>query len=240
VQWLGRKRWRVYPPTFPLPIGLQVSDGRDGECAAEPVIDCVLTPGDLLYIPRGWWHEAIPFDEASLHLSVGTYGPTVHDYLMWVWARHSIRIEAARRSLTDAVDEADLERVLQRIAGLALDPACRAEFGREIAQRERLASEFNTELFFSTGPDGFDPGDIVSLNSCHAIDTTRSSLSVNGAELQMNPLSLSILAALKSAGWLSIEALCAALAHERPELIRLAVLDLAQHEIVSIAQSREL
>ena len=100
IQLIGRKRWLVYPPTFPLPLGMHRSDGSGHACPATPVLDCVLEARDLLYVPRGWWHQAIPFDEPSLHLSVGTYGPTVHDYLTWACGAHLPAALAARRSLT--------------------------------------------------------------------------------------------------------------------------------------------
>ena len=37
----------------------------------EPVHDLVLRPGDMLYLPRGWLHEALTSDSDSLHLTVG-------------------------------------------------------------------------------------------------------------------------------------------------------------------------
>src|SRR3712207_7263645 len=49
------KRWRVYQPTREAPLL------RDLDSAAVPpdtlVLDQVMTPGDVLYFPRGWWHS---------------------------------------------------------------------------------------------------------------------------------------------------------------------------------------
>ena len=36
-----------------------------------PLWEGMLEDGDLLYIPRGWWHVATPLDEPTLHLTVG-------------------------------------------------------------------------------------------------------------------------------------------------------------------------
>jgi hypothetical protein len=47
---------------------------------------------------------------------------------------------------------------------------------------------------------------------------------------------LAVVAVLAAASSLPIEVLCERLAHERPEAVQLAVLDLAQHEIVTIEQ----
>jgi ribosomal protein L16 Arg81 hydroxylase len=82
IQLNGRKRWKVYEPTRPHPLK------NDIEVPAEPVgapaWDGILTDGDTLYIPRGWWHEAFPLDEPSLHLTISLTPPTCLDYVGWV------------------------------------------------------------------------------------------------------------------------------------------------------------
>ena len=56
-----------------------------------PYLQCILNPGDLLYIPRGHWHYAIatgdPTDETyapSLHLTLGIDCQTGLDWLNWL------------------------------------------------------------------------------------------------------------------------------------------------------------
>ena len=233
IQLLGRKRWQVFEPTFPLPLAMHRSEGSGHECPAEPALDCVLEQGDVLYVPRGWWHHAIPFDEPSLHFSVGTYGPTVHDYVMWTCARHLPTILAARRSMAAIVDRSELESVLRAFMEIATTDASRAEFERGIAGAERVRSAFDTELFLLSGADRLKGRVTVHLNAAPPGDPERSELLVNGARLRLHPTGRAIVAAL-AAGALPIEALCERLGHERPEAIRAAVLDLAQHEILAI------
>ncbi|CAM9380088.1 unnamed protein product [Scytosiphon promiscuus] len=72
LQVEGRKRWRVYPPAddnsaLPRFSSPNLTDEQVGE----PVLEVVLEPGDLLYFPRGWAHQAETVgDEASLHITV--------------------------------------------------------------------------------------------------------------------------------------------------------------------------
>src|SRR5690606_36663792 len=40
-----------------------------------------LEPGDVLYIPRGWIHEAKTEDGSSLHVTFGIHAPTGRDLL---------------------------------------------------------------------------------------------------------------------------------------------------------------
>lgn len=70
----GQKRWRIYQNRAENPV--EILSGEDAQriidAAKGPVVmDVVLNPGDLLYIPRGYFHDAIAIDTASLHLTLG-------------------------------------------------------------------------------------------------------------------------------------------------------------------------
>jgi len=233
IQLIGRKRWQVFAPTFPLPLSVHTSRESRQACPPTPALDCVLEPGDLLYVPRGWWHHAIPFDEPSLHFSVGTYAPTVYDYVLWACARHLPAVLGARRSLSESVSAEELDAVLQALTDVVLAPERRAEYEREIASAAHVAPEFHTELFLAAGAEGLVDGTTLRLNPGHHWDPTTSELVVNGAWLRLHPLTRSIVAALAEAA-LPIEELCARLPNEVPEAIRAAALELALHDIVSI------
>ena len=64
----GRKRWLLY--------GLVIDDvdrtDLQGHSTPPPgaAFDEILTPGDLLYIPRGCYHLAVPMNEPTLHLTI--------------------------------------------------------------------------------------------------------------------------------------------------------------------------
>lgn len=146
VQLLGRKRWQVFAPTFPLPLPHQTSQLASREALGPPVLDCVLEAGDMLYVPRGWWHQAIPLDEGSFHVSVGTYAATIHDFFMWASANHLSTMESARAAFTSAADNAStLNGMLRSLAEVLLDRRAWNEFERELNQRSRPAPEFQLE-----------------------------------------------------------------------------------------------
>jgi hypothetical protein len=70
LQVAGQKRWLVYEPVLELPLKDQRYRPELGD-PGEPVLDVTLTPGDTLYLPRGWLHEALTSESDSLHLTVG-------------------------------------------------------------------------------------------------------------------------------------------------------------------------
>jgi hypothetical protein len=70
LQVAGEKRWLVYEPALELPLKSQRYSAELGEPGGA-FEDRVLGPGDMLYLPRGWLHEALTSDTDSLHLTIG-------------------------------------------------------------------------------------------------------------------------------------------------------------------------
>jgi ribosomal protein L16 Arg81 hydroxylase len=146
-QLIGNKRWKVFPPTFPYPLSNHTNDQVRHQCPPTPVLDCTLETGDLLYIPRGWWHQATPLDEPSFHLSVGLFVPTVFDFVMWACSRFLPQNPLARKGLFGGESMSDLAAALQSAKTAALNPAHVAEFLKVIADQRRPAAEIDTQLF---------------------------------------------------------------------------------------------
>lgn len=80
LQVAGRKRWRIHAPVVIDPLDNQpweqVRDAVAARAEEEPLNDCVLAPGDALYLPRGTIHAAEALGETSIHLTVGVHPVT--------------------------------------------------------------------------------------------------------------------------------------------------------------------
>ncbi|WP_327367033.1 cupin domain-containing protein [Streptomyces sp. NBC_01217] len=79
----GAKRWRIYGPTRQAPLH------RDTDVPEpppnEPLVELVLHAGDMLYLPRGWWHAVAASEGVhSLHLTCGMQTTTGADLLQWL------------------------------------------------------------------------------------------------------------------------------------------------------------
>jgi len=134
VQLLGRKRWRLYQPTFPLPMPEQNSVAREEDCPALPVLDVWLEPGDLLYIPRGWWHETLPQEGMpSFHVAAGAHTGKVADYIAWCCDRVLPDMLSARATLRPGADNmAALRDLLGELPFRLLDEKLVNAFLRQI------------------------------------------------------------------------------------------------------------
>jgi hypothetical protein len=139
VQLAGSKQWRLLgavPPAPPIPFPMSHEQvGKAGRPVPESTRDRAhaheleLCVGDVLYIPRGWVHEALTGTDApSLHVTLAL--PT-HD---WCWAKvaaSAMRPEAARPFV-----QAALERAEMGGGGAALDTALGMVLGTALPQRQ--------------------------------------------------------------------------------------------------------
>ncbi len=101
LQIHGEKRWSIHEPVLDAPLRDQPWAQRRAEveaAAAGPAaIEATLSPGDCLYLPRGFIHSAQALGGVSIHLTVGVHG----------WTRHHLAeaiLTHARTGLSD-VDE---------------------------------------------------------------------------------------------------------------------------------------
>lgn len=117
LQVAGRKHWKVYGMTRKYPMARDVEPTT--EKPTTPLWEGMLNGGDLLYIPRGWWHVATPLDEPTLHLTVGVNNPTGADLLSWFVDRLRAS-DDVRRDLPLFEDPSQQSALLQRLRDLVV------------------------------------------------------------------------------------------------------------------------
>ncbi|HKC64029.1 MAG TPA: cupin domain-containing protein [Pyrinomonadaceae bacterium] len=137
LQVAGRKRWKIYGMTHAFPLA---SDrGIIEKPESDSIWEGMLLDGDVLYIPRGWWHVAEPQAEPTLHLTVGVHNQTGVDLLRWLSEKmkasaafrkdlprfssdeeSQAHIEQLKEALLSEWDESLLKRYLDDTDALAL------------------------------------------------------------------------------------------------------------------------
>jgi ribosomal protein L16 Arg81 hydroxylase len=97
LQTRGRKAWRVYAPIVEL-AGKEQRWSEELGDPGPPILETELRPGDSLYIPRGFPHDAEAREEVSIHLTVGILARTWLD--LW---RHVMRGAAEHAPFREAL-----------------------------------------------------------------------------------------------------------------------------------------
>ena len=144
LQVTGKKCWSVYGMTTPNPISQYI--GPKTELPQTPLWEGVLEDGDLLYIPRGWWHKVAQLDEPTIHLTFGIYNSTGIDLLAWL-TKHLRANQTFRIDLPRFASKAEQEAHIRQL-------------------RDELLVEFNSELlerFFRHSDGMAEPRPKLSL-----------------------------------------------------------------------------
>ncbi len=131
LQIYGTKRWNIYQGQLDKPIEHAMFqnvpqieyDRRKGDVAE--VIE--MKPGDLLYLPRGKFHDAVTTSDLSVHLSLSSNEPLGLDWLTQLW-NLAVRDPAFRSVLPlpeGPAGEEELHRHLrhlyERLGAIAFD-----------------------------------------------------------------------------------------------------------------------
>ncbi|MDC2862435.1 MULTISPECIES: JmjC domain-containing protein [unclassified Delftia] len=150
VQLIGQKRWKIFEPTFPLPLPHQRSKNFKHECPETPVFDRVLNEGDVLYIPRGWWHEAAPIkDRETFHIAVGVHTLHIVDYILWSCINTFSEIPALRKTIKHEDYSTNvIEKSIHFIKDILIKQDNLEEFKNHQISQERIPSEFNIQDTF--------------------------------------------------------------------------------------------
>jgi len=97
VHLRGAKRWRIYPPTQVDPVQATFKEKPTPD-EDEPLFEGIVRGGDVMYIPRGFWHLVEPTDEECLHLTLGVHVKKGIDVAQWLFNETS-KADSMRRNM---------------------------------------------------------------------------------------------------------------------------------------------
>lgn len=187
VQLVGRKHWSLSAPNFEMPLYMQQS--KDMPHIPEPQsadMEVVLEAGDILYIPRGWWHNPVPMGCETFHLAVGTFPPNGHDYMEWL-AKKVPDITGFRHNLQSwEQDQGRLKTAAEEFARMIADGANYETFMQEFLGNQRTDTAFNMEIFGNPNSDGLPDDAVLSLNAVDDSTIEKGYLIANGVKTNIN------------------------------------------------------
>lgn len=141
IQCAGEKRWRIYENRADNPLETLTGEAAQATIDAAKgrvMMDLTMRSGDVLYIPRGFFHDALACDAQSLHLTMGV-APFSGKLVFRMLEEAAVRESLFRAYLPDArdADGAALRDHLailgERIAAMIASPA----FADQVAAQQR-------------------------------------------------------------------------------------------------------
>lgn len=141
----GEKHWRIYQRHFEAPINhpafknLDQAFHEQHKGAVSQTVD--MRPGDVLYIPRGFYHDAMATGRNSLHLSLAVV-PVIGLDLITALFDRAVMDATCRRGIPhpdlagEKAFEAHIDALMRRLGDLFSEPSFRARF-RETMKAHR-------------------------------------------------------------------------------------------------------
>lgn len=231
VQLIGKKRWQLFEPTLPLPLSYQTSS-KFAPPSRAPDFECTMCEGDVLYVPRGWWHEVTPVTGESLHLSVGTYPPTTLDYVMWICRTQLPQLLDARKTCSINADDPAFAQTMLHLMQEAINQHNLDGFISKHRAGEKLNGEFHTE--FALQKLNFSDDLEVSLASVYTFVSNTNEISVNDINLNLNVSGRAVVELLQKRGTLCWDDIRNQLSEIPSESLQQTVLDLSCYELINL------
>jgi ribosomal protein L16 Arg81 hydroxylase len=118
----GTKTWHVYEGRAEDPIAhpmfRTLTPEQHEQARGDKLMDVPMAPGDLLYLPRGLYHDALADEGGAVHIAFGVTYPIGIDVMSFLYdrviAEPEFRANLPRRALPDAD-----ERLAAQLGALA-------------------------------------------------------------------------------------------------------------------------
>ncbi len=122
LQILGEKRWQIYEGRAENPIEhpafLNMPQAEYDRMKGRVAQEIVMRPGDLLYLPRGQFHDALASSDASLHVTFSCSEPIGLEWLTKLWEL-AVRDPLFRADLPPCMTSEDEEQFIQHLSRLS-------------------------------------------------------------------------------------------------------------------------
>lgn len=133
LQISGTKRWHIYDNPVELPHEHHLQQKSRILEQAVKMTEVVMTPGSMLFLPRGYVHGAETEDGHSLHITIGLRSLTIADVILGEFRRKSLldidmrkvvlfddaqdetRLAAARDAIRRVIETMDIDGALDDV-----------------------------------------------------------------------------------------------------------------------------
>lgn len=154
LQVSGEKHWKIYSPTrlHPLDTDLDKNITQSTNKEMKLFWEGTIKSGDVLYIPRGWWHSVSPVGKETIHISIGYNPPTGVDYLKWI-SNQLLKFESFRKSSPVFSNNEKKDNYIEEIRNLVNSEISINSYKKHIQDRiGKLSPRVSPTLPYSSDP----------------------------------------------------------------------------------------
>lgn len=235
VQLIGTKRWQIYAPTETHPLYKNSSVGKEHQCTTKPIMDITLEPGDVFYLPRGWWHEVTATGGETFHLAIGTYPPYVTDYLNWLVEDLSTQSQIFRMPVDEMPLDSEMsEMIIEQFSEAVASVENQIRFSQSFLSHQRMDSPYAIEFFGNENALPL-PGDsqlFINASNCHLWLGTE--MIAGGVKLSLSGIGKEILKLIRNSQGIPLAAVFAKFPDMQASDLQTFISDMIVQDIIAI------
>ncbi|HEZ0699745.1 TPA: cupin domain-containing protein [Neisseria meningitidis] len=235
VQLIGTKHWTLSAANFDMPLYMQ--QAKDIPHITPPTtvdMEVILEAGDILYIPRGWWHNPMPMNCETFHLAIGTFPPNGYNYMEWLMKKIP-DIQSIRQNFIGwQHDQKNLDDAAQAITEMMNNPKNYQTFMQDFLGSQRTNTAFNMDLFGNAHNQTLPEHCFLRLNSNDCSTLPQGFLIVNGIKLNVDESSMKFLTILVDKYMISLAEILSFFSVDEEENIKKLVWRLGELDIIEI------
>lgn len=194
VQLLGRKRWILRKPNFEFPLYMQQTKNfPDIKEPEEIYMDVILEAGDILYIPRGWWHDPLPLNEETFHLAVATFAPTGFEYIRWLQNIVPNILDSRKNFSNFENDTKMINELSHQVSQIIKDKNYYERFLMDHLAEQSASSMLSLDILGNSKVNQLDKNQKLYLNASLLHYFDEGFLIINGNKINVDDISLKLL-----------------------------------------------
>ncbi|HGO8919398.1 TPA: cupin domain-containing protein [Neisseria meningitidis] len=235
VQLIGKKHWTISAPNFDMPLYMQQAKDMPHITPSKTVdMEVILEAGDILYIPRGWWHNPMPMNCETFHLAIGTFPPNGYNYMEWLMKKIP-DIQSIRQNFIGwQHDQKNLDDAAQAITEMMNNPKNYQTFMQDFLGSQRTNTAFNMDLFGNAHNQTLPEHCFLRLKSNDYSTISQGFLIVNGIKLNVDESSMKFLTILVDKYMISLAEILLFFSVDEEENIKKLVWRLGELDIIEI------
>ena len=235
VQLVGKKHWTLSAPNFDMPLYMQQAKDMPHIKPPQAIdMEVVLEAGDVLYIPRGWWHNPMPMGCETFHLAIGTFPPNGYNYMEWLMKKVP-EIASLRQSFRGwEADKGNIQDMAQQVAGLIANPEHYENFMQAFLGDQRVDSPFMMECFGNAHSSGLPDDALLRLNAVDISTLEKGYVIANGTKINVDEEGIKVLETLGSRDKTGLDLLTVGCDAEQQVKIKALVMQLGMLDVIEI------